>query len=588
MKTALRKAPRHRTVGEALRCASESPWGVTFTDLREQERLITWKETHGRARRVAASLVALGIRPGDRIALVLGTSPEFLEAFFGTLLAGAIAVPLSPPLRLGRLDEFHASTARMITAAGARLVITEPRIGRLLGVAIATARPTLGCVSVDGLRGSAHEVELACAPEDLAVIQFSSGSTVEPKPVALAHATVMAQLCAIDELIPSDETTRQVGVSWLPLHHDMGLIGCLLSAVYKPDPLVLIPPELFLARPSLWLRAIARHRATVSPAPSFAYSLCLQRIKDAELEGLSLASWRYALNGAEPVSVGVLEAFGERFSRWGFDPRALTPVYGMAEATLAVTFAPPGRRPRSVTVDPEELAENGVATTPRRDHARAIASVGVAVPGVEVVVRLDDGTEASERRVGTIWVRGPSIMVGYFADPVATKQALVDGWLDTGDLGFISDGELYVSGRAKDLVIIRGANHAPQEFEECLDAVAGVRQGCAVALGLVADGCDGEQLLVLAESNAAQTLGLHESIRAAILDRTGIRAHTVEVLSPGTLPRTSSGKLRRAEALRRFITGTLSAPRPVSPLRVAGAMARSMLAFAALRLTRAG
>ncbi len=583
------RAPTHASINEALRAAVDHPGGVTFVDLQEREQTITWRELHTRARRVAAALHRLGVRPGDRVALVLATSPAFLDGYFGITLAGAIPVPLSPPLRLGRLDEFHAATARMLTVAGARLVLTDARCKRLLGVAIATARPELGCVAVDRLASSTDEHEVDNAPESVALIQFSSGSTVDPKPVALTQANLMAQLATIDQMVPSNATGRQVGVSWLPLHHDMGLIGCLLSAVYRPDPLVLIPSELFLARPALWLRAIARHRATVSPAPSFAYSLCTKRIKDADLAGLDLSSWRFALNGAEPVSVGVLDEFAARFARWGFDARALTPVYGMAEASLAVTFSPPGRPPRSLAVDPVTLAKDGRAVAPAHGEERRIASVGFAVPGVELMVRDRSGREIGERQAGRIWVRGPSVMAGYFNDPAATARVLQEGWLDTGDLGFIADGELYVCGRAKDVVIIRGANHAPQEFEECLDGVAGVRQGCAVALGFIPDGDAGEEeLLVLAEHGSEHDSSLVHQIRSAILERTGVRAHTVCVLAPGTLPRTSSGKLRRAEALRQFVAGELAAPRPVSPLRIAGAVARSTWAFARLRVTGAG
>ncbi|HEX4459812.1 MAG TPA: AMP-binding protein, partial [Polyangia bacterium] len=519
MKGAPAAKPRHASIAAALRAAVGAPGGITFVDLQERETLMTWRELHERALRVAAGLVARGVAPGDRVALVLATGPAFLDAFFGVSLAGAIPVPLSPPLRLGRLDEFHDSTARMMTAVSVRLVLTDARVRRLLGVAASRARPPLGCLLVDEVADaappparsrettsapssattSARVTSLEPASADIGLIQFSSGSTVDPKPVALTQANLMAQVATIEQMVPSLDGSRQVGVSWLPLHHDMGLIGCLLSAIYRPDPLVLIPPELFLARPALWLRAISRHRATVSPAPSFAYSLCTTRIADDELRGVDLSSWQFALNGAEPVSVGVLDEFATRFAPYGFDARSLVPVYGLAEASLAVTFAPRGRRPRSLAVDPAQLAKRGRAVEQSRG-GRLIASVGVPVPGVEVVLRDPDGDgdEVGEGALGDIWVRGPSVMRGYFDAPAATKRVLRDGWLATGDRGFFADGELYVCGRAKDIVIIRGANHAPQEFEECLDRVAGVRHGCAVALGFQPDGGE-EQLLVLAE-----------------------------------------------------------------------------------------
>jgi len=415
------------------------------------------------------------------------------------------------------------------------------------------------------------------SPEALALIQFSSGSTVDPKPVALRHSHLVAQLAALEAELPKPEDRAPVGVSWLPLYHDMGLIGCLLSAVYYPGGMVLIPPEVFLARPALWLRALSRHRAFVSPAPNFAYGLCLKRVKDADLEGVDLSGWRHALNGAEPVSVETLRRFSERFSRWGFQPGSLRPVYGMSEASLAVTFPPAGRGPRALGVDSRVLA------TERRvvDGSREVVSVGRPVPGFEVCVRDELGHTLEERRVGRVFVRGPSVMAGYFGHPQATASALdAEGWLDTGDMGFEADGELFLTGRAKDLVIIRGANHAPQEFEECLEGVEGLRTGCSVALGFTPEGEQDEALLILAEHAPGERgEGLEERVREAVLAGTGVRPHTVAVLEPGTLPRTSSGKLRRSEALRRYLAGELTAPRKVGTVGLVVEMARSALAF---------
>ena len=582
------RPPVHASTNDALRAAAEHGCGVTFVDMKEIEETISWRQIRQRALHVAAALRDAGVLAGDRVALVLPTGPSFLDAFFGATLAGAVPIPLAPPPRLGRLDEYHAATARMIRVAGARMVLTDARGLPLLERTLAASEPDLGCRIVATLVGFPGELDHPNEPDQIAVIQYSSGSTVDPKPVALTHANLMSQLASIEQMLPDGrDRAERTGVSWLPMHHDMGLIGCLLGGVYQAIPLVLIPPELFLARPALWLRAISRHRATASAAPSFAYALCSKRIKDADMQGVDLSSWRFALNGAEPVSVGVLDQFAARFAGWGFAPHALMPVYGMAEASLAVTFAPSGKPARWLGVDPVRLAKNGIAV----DGPRRLASVGFAMPGVEVVVRDGDGEDLGDRRTGRIWVRGPSVMVGYFNDPAATREVLSEGWLDTGDLGFVADGELYVCGRAKDVVIIRGANHAPQEFEECLDAVPGVRHGCAVAVGFIpgegdARNADTEELLILAERAAMPSsplvlsLSLTHEIRTAILARTGVRAHTVCVLAQGTLPRTTSGKLRRAEALRRFQAGELSAPRTVSKQRVAGAVFRSTLNLA--------
>ena len=575
--------PSHPTVNEALAAAATGGSGLTFVDLAERETFLPYREVHARARRMAGALRARGVEAGDRVALVFPTSPGFLEAFFGVLLAGAVPVPLYPPVRLGRLAEYHAATARMIAAVGARLVLADGATRALLGKVVESSRPALGCVT-PGELGDGGELEAGAGPEALGLIQFSSGSTTDARPVALSHEVLMAQLAALRALLPPEEAVPQKGVSWLPLYHDMGLIGCLLQAVYYPGPLVLIPPELFLARPALWLRAISRHRATISVAPSFAYALCARRVRDEDLSGADLSSWRLALCGAEPVSPDALGRFARRFEPFGFDRRSLRPVYGLAEASLAVTFTPGGREVRALAVDPVRLAATGEVV----DGTRAIVSVGTPVPGTDVEVRGPDGGALGERRVGRIFVRGPSVMVGYFGQPDATAKALAGGWLDTGDLGFVAGGELHVCGREKDVVVVRGANHAPQEFEECLAGVEGVRAGCAVALGFVPEGEDGEQLLVLAErarggGQAGGDAEVADAIRRVLLERTLIRPHTVRLLDPGTLPRTSSGKLRRAEALRRFLAGELEPPAPVSRPRILLEVVRSALAFARLR-----
>jgi fatty-acyl-CoA synthase len=572
--------PRHASVPDMLRAAASHPSGVTFVGLREAEERLSWAEVDARARRAAGRLAAAGVRPGDRVALVLRTEPAFLDAFFGALHAGAVPVPLYPPVRLGRMDEYQEATARMLRVSGARAVVASRAVARILGRAVegAGAGLDLGVLEAEGLPSGAP-LSVPRRGEDLALVQFSSGSTVDPKPVALTHAALCAQVDALTALVAP--TAADVLVSWLPLYHDMGLIGCLLGATGYPGPLVLLPPEHFLARPALWLRAIARHRGTISAAPHFAFAYAADRVRDADLEGLSLASWRVALDGAEPVTAGALRRFAERFSPHGLDPGALMPVYGLSEAALAVTFSPPGRAPLAEPVDPGALAAGRVSPGPR-----AVMSVGRPIPGVEVEVRGDDGAALPERRLGRIHVRGPSLMQGYLGDEAGTSRALRDGWLDTGDLGFHAGGELFVHGRARDLVIVRGQNHAPDEFEACLAGIDGLRPGCAVALGFLPEGGDGEELLLLAERarGAARDDGsLEQAIREAVLSRTGVRPHAVRLLAPGTLPRTSSGKMRRAEALRRFQAGALEAPRRGTILALARELVASRVALSRSR-----
>ncbi len=574
-------APRAPDVNALLAQAAPHPSGVTFLDLHERELHLRWAEIHARARLVAGSLETMGIRPGDRVAVIFRTEPAFVDAFFGTLFAGAVPVPLYPPVRLGRMEEYLLATARMVRVSGARLVLANGAVRRLLGEVVARARPELGCRPVEGLERAGRELSRAVDPGDLALVQFSSGSTVDPKPVALTHASVVSQTAAILDLVRPTPDDRLV--SWLPLYHDMGLIGCLLGAASYPGPLVLIPPEHFLARPALWLRALARHRGTISAAPSFAYAYAAQRVRDEDLEGLDLSPWRIALDGAEPVAAEALRRFAARFARFGFDARALMPVYGLSEAALAVTFTPRRGSWRSRRLDPVALALRGEVEEGRRE----VVSVGVPIPGVEVEVRGASGEVLPERRLGRVFVRGASVMRGYLGQPEATARALRGGWLDTGDLGFVEGGELYVHGRAKDVVILRGANHAPDELEAPLQAVAGIRPGCAVAVGFQ-PGDAGEELLLLAERTGrpAEDATVEEAARRAVLERTGVRPHTVVLLPPGTLPRTSSGKMRRGEALRRYLAGELAPPRQVTALAVAREMARSAFAYARARSTR--
>lgn len=587
------------------RVGPSSRGGLRFVDRAEGELWSGWAEVRERALGVCGSLRELGVERGDRVALIFPTGREFFDAFFGSLLAGAVPVPLYPPVRLGRLEEYLHRTARMLEAAGARLVLADPRVKRILGEAVAAARPRLGCRTLDELPRATGE-RVAVGPSDLALVQFSSGTTVEPKPVALSHRAVVAQTEILNGFWPDTAELRHSGVSWLPLYHDMGLIGCVFPALCRDATLTLLGPELFITRPALWLRALSRYRATISPAPNFAYGLCVSKITDAEMEGVDLSGWRIALNGAEAISPAVVRAFCERFARWGFRPEAMTPVYGLSEASLAVTFSDLGRQFRTATFDREALSRplaEGAEARPQ-SGGREIVSVGRPVPGFRLRVVDETGDELPEVRVGRILIQGPSLMEGYLGAPEATARAMIssppgDGagdwlgaWLDTGDLGFLHRGELYLTGRAKDVVILRGRNYAPEEIERAVEGVPGVRTGCVVAVSWLPEEAPGEVLALLVEASRdagpAERMALPGACREAVLGVTGLAVDEVVVLEPGTLPRTSSGKLRRQEALRLHLAGELLPPDRVTPLRLAGAAARSGLAYARLRWERRG
>jgi acyl-CoA synthetase (AMP-forming)/AMP-acid ligase II len=358
----------------------------------------------------------------------------------------------------------------------------------------------------------------------------------------------------------------------LPLYHDMGLIGCVFPAILAPGALTLIPPEVFLAKPAVWLRALSTYKGTISPAPNFAFALCTERIRDEELAGVDLSAWSLALNGAEPVSPAVCRAFIDRFSKLGFRPGSLLPVYGMSEMALAVAFAETGRGVRTVRLDPDALSR-GTAKPTSADVAIELATVGGPLPGYAIAIRDRHRVDVPSGVVGRIWTSGPSRMAGYRD---RDDQPFDGPWLDTGDVGFLLDGELYITGRAKDLIVIRGRNHAPQDVESAVDVVPGVRTGCAAA---VADlGSDGEHLLVFVEVREPHA-GQAEACADAIRSRIGVSPHLVVLLDPGTLPRTSSGKIRRAETLARWKTGTLTPPERVTPFMLAGVFAKSALGF---------
>jgi len=569
------------TLGEALSLASESTrFGLRLLDRRERETFLTWQEVHARASGVAAGLQGLGIAPGQRVALIFPTGPDFFSAFFGALLAGAVPVPLYPPVRLGRMDAYHVRTARMLAAAGAKLVLADARVRRVLG-------PTL---EASGLR--AHGVgalpqgtlrPVHTPPSALGLVQFSSGTTVDPKPVALSHRALLAQTRTLLDGIFSvrDEgDVPRAGCSWLPLYHDMGLVGCVFPALVAVRDLTLLPPEAFVAKPALWLRALSRSRAVVSPAPNFAYALCVERVRDDELDGVDLSHWRMALNGAEPVAPATLRAFVQRFAPWGLRPEALTPVYGLSEAALAVSFSAPDQPFVATRFDREQLS---LGTAEPDPNGVELVSVGAPLPGFEIEVRGEQGTLPPDR-TGRVWARGPSLMEGYLGRDEATRRALVDGWLDTGDVGFLHDDQLYLTGRAKDLLILRGRNHAPHEVEQAVDHVAGVRTGCAAAASFLPEGADHEALLVFVEHARDATEDERDAMPGlaaeAILRRTSLRPDAVLVLPPGTLPRTSSGKIRRGEALRRHLAGELTSPGAVTPLLIAGVFAKSAAAYA--------
>lgn len=561
-----------QTLTERLRHAAETAsdyYGLTFVDRRGTDTHHTWKQIYQSALRTAYFLHEQGYRTGDRLLIILPTCPEFFDVFFGAQLLGVTPVPVYPPMRLGKMSEYVAKTVAMCTAASAKGILSNKQISRVLGEVVAQASLSQGLVIVEQIKESPVCELPVVSPDDLAMAQFSSGTTSNPKPVGLTHAQVLANTDAILTYLEGD-----VGCSWLPLYHDMGLIGCVFPAVSLPGKLVLIPPEVFLAKPILWLQSISKHKAYVSTAPNFAYSYCVDRIKDKDLEGLDLSSWKIALNGAEAVAPAALLKFNERFSKIGLVKTALTPVYGLAEASLAVTFSDPKQEYSTLLFDREKLQLGVVELTEDSGSAVELATVGTPLPKFFVEIRAAE-TEAllPENKIGTIFVKGPSVMKGYLND---APSPIKDGWLNTGDMGFLHQGKLYIHGREKDLIIVNGQNHAPQDIEQSIDSHPAVRTGCSAAVGNNSE--DGEEIFLFVECLEHQE-GLETELQGLIRSQTGITVNMIVLLHSGTLPRTSSGKIRRQETLTQFLNGSLKPPKKLNAWLVTKIMTKSTLGY---------
>jgi len=413
-------------------------------------------------------------------------------------------------------------------------------------------------ITVSSLAEAPAEGVVRPSPEALGVIQYTSGSTGDPKGVALSHRAMLANIRAIGRGL--DVTAEDVAINWLPLYHDMGLIGSWLTALYHGIPVVALSPLSFLSRPERWLWAFHRYRGTASPAPNFAFDLCSHKIPDSALEGLDLSSWRAALCGAEPVRPETLERFIRRFEPYGFRREAMLPVYGLAETSVALTLTPPGRGPRYDRVERAAFLAEGRAEPSGAADALTLVSSGRPVPAHEVRVVDPDAPDRdlAERRQGKILFRSPSVMEGYYQRPEATAAVRVGEWIDTGDLGYLAQGELYVTGRIKDLVIKGGRKYHPQDIERAAQRVAGVRQGCVVAFDAPAE--RGEAIVVVAETArpAAEHERIVREVVAAVAGEIGTPPDRVVLLPPRTLPKTSSGKLKRRETRTLFVKGGLA------------------------------
>ncbi len=518
------------------------------------EQCYTYQEMLDGARVAAGQLRARGVAPGDTVALMLPTCREFFFSFLGTLLAGGIPVPVYPPIRADQIEQYALRQSAILRNAEVKLLVTfkeAERVAKLLAI------PSLRAVvrGEELLTGAAQDRDYEASPADLALIQYTSGSTGDPKGVTLTHANLVANVQAVGYGVgvrPDD-----VVVSWLPLYHDMGLIGCWLFSIFYGLELAAISPVAFLRRPERWLWMFHQYRGTLSPAPNFGYELCARKIKDADIAGLDLSSWRVALNGAEPVNPETLERFSGRFAKYGFRPETMMPVYGLAENSVALSFSPRDTSPRVDTVDRARFELHGEAQAAAA--GLRFVSAGRALPHHEIRIVDHNGELVPERREGQVQFRGVSAMQGYFRNPAATAEARDGDWFRTGDLGYFAEGDLFITGRHKDLIIRAGRNVHPQELESIAADIEGVRRGCVAAFGVADRETGTESVVVVAETRETDA-GRRASIAAEIKRRVGkgaISPDVVVMVSPNTIPKTPSGKLQRDACRKLYLAGRL-------------------------------
>ncbi len=553
----------------------------------QKETRITYRTLWQGAMRYAARLSEAGLQPGQTVAIMLPTCAEYLYCFYGVLLAGGVPVPLYPPARLATIEDHMTRHVGILKSAGAAIMVTIPQakaLAWLLRAQVESLRAVL--VPEDFLSAGASFTPVRVRSGHIGFLQYTSGSTGNPKGVVLTHANLLNNVRAMGKAARA--TQEDVFVSWLPLYHDMGLIGGCFATMYLGFPVVLMSPLAFLSRPSSWMRAIHRHRGTISGGPNFSYELCLRRIKDDDMEGIDLSSWRFAFNGAEPVSPETMVAFSERFAKWNFNRHSMSPVYGLAECTVGVAFTPPGTPWRMDTLDRDIFSRTGEAIDAKPADPAPLKVVGCGHVIDDHDLRVVDaaGIELPDRHEGHLQFRGPSSTSGYYRNPEATKTLFAGEWLNTGDRAYLSEGMVYITGREKDIIIRGGRNISPYELEEAVGDLPGIRRGCVAVFGS-ADAASGtERVIVLAETRGQVDTATQEDLKRRInhlsMELLGGPADDIVLAPPHTVPKTSSGKIRRVAAREYYERGPAAGAGQAVWLQ----LARLVLAGAAPQLRR--
>ena len=559
--------PEHaRTILEALDWhldAHPERVHITLTHESGPDEEISYAALHEGAAHVAAGLLERNLSPRATVAIMLPTGADYFYSFLGILLAGGIPVPIYPPARPSQIEDHMRRHAGILSNAQAQVLITMPE-AKALALLLRSQVTSLSDVVTPAeiVNGTAQHIHPAAKPDDIAFLQYTSGSTGSPKGVVLTHANVLANLNAMGRALEVDSS--DVFVSWLPLYHDMGLIGAWLGSLYYGFRLVAMSPLTFLARPQSWLRAIHRHAGTMSAAPNFAYQLCARRIDERELEGLDLSSWRLAFNGAEPVSADTLDEFAARFGKYGLRRDAIMPVYGLAECTVGLAFPPLRRGPKIDRVDRNTFANTGRAVPVNEAAGDALRFVacGHPIPGHQIRIVDNAGRELSEREEGHLQFNGPSATQGYYRNPEETRRLFDGAWLDSGDYAYIAEGDVYLTGRAKDLIIRAGRNVYPYELEEVVGDIPGIRKGCVAVFGSTDPRTNVEHIVVLAETRETDVEvrdKLKQRINDVAFDTIAMTPDDVVLVPPHTVLKTSSGKIRRTACRELYERGGRSA-----------------------------
>jgi 1-acyl-sn-glycerol-3-phosphate acyltransferase len=511
---------------------------------------LTYEQLWHGAQKVAAGIQQQGIQSGETVAIMLPTGSDYFFSFFGILLTGAVPVPIYPPVRRSQLEDHLRRHSGILNNCVVAILITLPEakvVAQLLKSQVLSMREV---VTVADLSSSpASYIRPSINPDDIAFLQYTSGSTGNPKGVALTHANLLANVRAMGKAV--EATPDDVFVSWLPLYHDMGLIGAWFGSMYFAMLLVVMSPLSFLSRPKSWLWAIHQYQGTLSASPNFGYELCLKRLNDEDIEGLDLSSWRLAFNGAEAVSPDSIVRFSRRFQAVGFKAETMMPVYGLAESSVGLAFPPLHRKPVIDRIKRHEFSHTGQAISAEQADKNALSFVacGHALSGHQIRIVDADGNELPERYEGTLQFRGPSVTSGYYRNPEATKALFIGDWLDSGDLAYIADDDIFITGRIKDVIIRAGRNVYPPELEGVVGNIEGIRNGCVAAFAAKDQRLATERLVILAETretDAQIKQALENQISVLSSDLIGLPPDEIILAPPHTVLKTSSGKVRRS------------------------------------------